>query len=64
MPYTSKSVGKGKVQVRSPHGIKAKATTPAKAKRQMNLLRGVEHGWKPTGAPARDALRKKVMKSY
>lgn len=26
----------------------AKGTTKAKAKRQMNLLRGVAHGWKPS----------------
>lgn len=64
MPYKTKSVGKGKVRVTSPHGVKAKATTPAKAKRQMNLLRAVEHGWKPTGEPARDQLRKRVLKSY
>ena len=59
MPYKMKSVGKGKVKVTSPHGVKAKATTPAKAKRQINLLRGVEHGWKPTGAKAKPAKKKK-----
>jgi hypothetical protein len=67
MPYSVKSVGKGKVKVVSPHGTKAKSTTPEKAKRQMNLLRGVEHGWKPTGAPAKDVrskLHKAVMKKY
>lgn len=52
MPVYTKSVGKGKVQVRTPGGVKSKATTPEKAKRQANLLRGVEHGWKPTGKPA------------
>ena len=59
MPYKTTSVGKGKVKVLSPHGTKAKATTPAKAKRQMNLLRGVEHGWVPTGAKAKPAKKKK-----
>jgi len=49
MPYTIKSVGKGKVSVKSPHGTKAKATTPENAKKQVRLLRAVEHGWKPTG---------------
>ena len=53
MPVTKRSVGGGKVQVRTPGGVKAKATTPAKAQRQTNLLHGVEHGWKPTGKPAR-----------
>jgi hypothetical protein len=61
MPYHETKLKGGKVKVTSPHGVKAKATTPAKAKRQMNLLRGVEHGWKPTGAPARDTLKKRVM---
>ncbi len=34
------------------HGSKvsAKNTTKAKAKAQANLLRGVAHGWVPTGA--------------
>lgn len=61
MPVKMKSVGKGKVQVRTPGGIKAKSTTPAKAERQANLLRAVEHGWKPTGETARDAIKKRVM---
>ena len=49
MPYKTKKVGKGKVQVSSPNGVKAKGTTPEKAAAQVRLLRGVEHGWKPTG---------------
>ncbi len=40
-------------QVSTPHGVKAKHTTKAKAKAQANLLRGVERGWRPTGKPAR-----------
>ena len=33
------------------HGGKtsAKSTTKDKAEKQARLLRGVEHGWKPTG---------------
>lgn len=31
----------------------AKHTTKKKAQSQLNLLRGVEHGWTPTGKPAR-----------
>lgn len=42
-----------KYRVSTPHGVKAKGTTKAKARKQANLLRGVEHGWKPTGKPAR-----------
>jgi hypothetical protein len=65
MPYKTKSIGKGRVKVTSPHGTKAKSTTPAKAKRQMNLLRAVEHSnRKPTGKPARDAIKKRVMGGY
>ena len=29
--------------------IKQRAKSPAAAQRAVNLLRGVEHGWKPTG---------------
>jgi len=42
-----------KRRVSTPGGVKAKATTPAKARRQANLLRGIEHGWHPTGKKAR-----------
>lgn len=40
---------KGGYKVSTPSGVKAKKTTLKKAKKQANLLRGVEHGWKPTG---------------
>ena len=40
-------------RVSTPGGVKAKHTTQAKAEAQANLLRGVEHGWKPTGKPAK-----------
>ena len=37
------------------HGgkVSAKKTTKKKAEAQARLLRGIEHGWKPTGAKAR-----------
>jgi len=46
------------------HGgkVSAKGTTKKKAVRQANLLRAVAHGWKPTGAPARDKRKKKRKK--
>ena len=47
MPVKTKSVGRGKVRVSTPGGVKSKATTPEKAKAQKRLLLGVEHGWKP-----------------
>ena len=40
---------KGGYRVSTPGGVKAKKTTKAKAESQARLLRGVEHGWKPTG---------------
>ena len=36
-------------RVSTPGGVKAKHTTRVKALAQGNLLRGIEHGWKPTG---------------
>ena len=53
MPAKIKPLGHGKYRVSTPHGVKAKSTTGPKARAQANLLRGVEHGWKPTGKPAR-----------
>ena len=43
------------------HGgkVSAKKTTKTKAERQANLLRGVEHGWVPTGKKARVAKKKR-----
>lgn len=49
-------------RVSTPGGVKAKRTTKAKAQRQANLLRGVEHGFKPTGKKARDLRKKKRKK--
>jgi len=39
----------GSYRVSTPHGVKAKHTTKAKAESQERLLNAVEHGWKPTG---------------
>lgn len=51
-------------QVSTPGGVKAKSTTKTKAKRQANLLRAVERGWKPTGKPARDKVTRSDVKNY
>ena len=51
MPVKIKKVDGYKVS--TPHGTKAKSTTKKKAEAQKNLLNTVEHGWKPTGKPAR-----------
>ena len=49
MPYKVTKTD-GKYKVTSPHGVKAKATTKAKAEAQTRLLRAKEHNpdWKPT----------------
>lgn len=46
-------------RVSTPGGVKAKHTTKTKAERQARLLRGVEHGWKPTGKPAKRGKKRK-----
>ncbi len=58
MPYKETKLADEKFQVTSPHGVKAKGTTKKKADAQMRLLRGVEHGWVPTGAPAKKKKEK------
>lgn len=39
---------------------KQTCASPAAAKRAMDLLRGVEHGWKSTSRPARKQTRRKT----
>ncbi len=46
MPYEMHKADGG-YEVTSPHGTKAKHTSKKKAKAQMRLLQGIEHGWKP-----------------
>lgn len=46
MPYKMKKTDG--YSVSGPSGVHAKNTTKGKAQAQMNLLRGIEHGWKPT----------------
>lgn len=43
MPYKEKKLKSGKVRVSSPSGVKAKATTPEKAKKQIRLLQAIKH---------------------
>jgi len=50
---------KGGYRVSTPHGVKAKHTTLAKAKAQERLLNAVEHN--PDFHPR---IRKKIMKQY
>jgi len=51
-------------RVTTPGGVKAKETTKKKAESQVRLLRGVEHGWRPTGKAARDFANKQLPKSH
>lgn len=48
MPVKTIKLKNGKVRVSTPNGVKAKATTPAKAASQKRLLNAVDHGFKPT----------------
>lgn len=43
MPYKTTKLKGGKVRVSSPSGVRAKSTTPAKAKKQIRLLNALEH---------------------
>ena len=43
MPVTKRRLPSGKVRVSTPGGVRAKATTPAKAKRLERLLNAIEH---------------------
>lgn len=61
MPYKETKLKSGKIKVTSPNGVKSKGSTPTNAKRQVRLLNAIDHGFKPTGAPARDAMKKRVM---
>lgn len=59
MPYTVKKLKNGKSRVSSPNGVKAKASTPANAKKQVRLLNAIDHGYDPE--KARASLKRKVM---
>jgi hypothetical protein len=49
MPVTKRRLPRGKVQVSTPGGIKAKGATPEKAASQERLLNAIEHSnWRPT----------------
>jgi len=54
MPVKIKKVGKGRVQVSTPGGVKARSTSMRKAKAQERLLNAVEHSdWRPNGKKGR-----------
>jgi len=47
MPVRTRRLKGGRVRVSTPRGVKSKATTPAKARRQKRLLNAIDHGFKP-----------------
>jgi hypothetical protein len=54
MPYAIQKRGKKWAVVNTETGkTKGTHSSRASAQKQINLLRGVEHGWKPTGKKAR-----------
>jgi hypothetical protein len=48
MPVKLKRLKGGRMRVSTPGGVKAKRTTPQKAKAQQRLLNAIEHGFRPT----------------
>lgn len=48
MPTQVRKTASGKYKVSTPGGVKAKATSKAKAEAQARLLHGIDRGWKPT----------------
>ena len=60
MPYRISRTD-GKYRVTSPHGVRAKGTTKAKAQAQVRLLHGVDRGWKPTGRKGRHGAGAALM---
>lgn len=61
MPYAVRKRGNKYVVINKETGkTKGTHTSKSKAESQMRLLRGVEHGWKPTG---KKITKKKTKKS-
>lgn len=51
----------GKYRVSTPNQTHALGTSRAKAKRQANLLRAIDHGWKPTEKAARESIHASAL---
>jgi hypothetical protein len=52
MPYKVKRLGNRYQVINTETGeAESRPTTKAKAEKQLKLLRGIEHGWQPTGEP-------------
>ena len=48
MPYKVQKLPSGKYRMSGPSGVHMKHGTAANAKKQLNLLRAIEHGWTST----------------
>jgi hypothetical protein len=57
-PLRVRRLPSGKYRVGSGRRVHAKATTRLRALRQASLIRGIKHGWRPTGRPAIGIRRK------
>ncbi|MHC4464630.1 MAG: hypothetical protein ACYS30_24840 [Planctomycetota bacterium] len=63
MPYGIRKRGNKFVVINTTtDNVKGTHRSRAGAQRQLNLLRGVEHGWQPTGAKARNKRKTKRRK--
>ena len=51
----------GKYSVSTPNQTHAFGTTKKKAERQARLLNAIDHGWKPTGKPARESIHEEAL---
>ena len=60
MPETIRKNPGGGYSVSTPGGVKAKNTTKEKAEAQARLLRGVEHGFKPTHGGNKNAFARRM----
>lgn len=60
MPVTVRKID-GKYSVTTPNQTHAFGTTRKKAERQANLLRAIDHGWHPTGKPARESVQQEAL---
>lgn len=63
MPVTTRKEKGGGYTNRTPGGVKGRHMTKKNAMAQKRLLQGVEHGWKPTGEPAKERMKKNVTRS-
>lgn len=61
MPASVQKVN-GKYRVSTPNRTHAFGTSKAKAERQARLLRAIDHGWKPTGKAAQEAVRAAALR--